>query len=66
MAHLAAIAIQNKCARFEWMVLDRNRSAISFYQGIGATVLDEWRICRLDEDKLASVAEELVKVDNDG
>jgi len=56
MAYLADVAIQHKCGRFEWMVLDWNKSAIDFYQKMGATVFDDWRICRLDEDRLASVA----------
>lgn len=56
MAYLAQVALQNECGRFEWMVLDWNRSAIDFYQGLGATVLDDWRICRLDEQEIANVA----------
>ena len=66
MAYLADLAIQNKCGRFEWIVLDWNKPAIDFYQGMGATVLDDWRIFRLDEDELAGVAERLVRVDDDG
>ncbi len=66
MAYLANLAIKNKCGRFEWMVLDRNKSAIDFYQGLGATLLDDWRICRLDEDDFTGVAEQLVEVDNGG
>ena len=56
MAYLADVAIQNQCGRFEWIVLDWNRSAIGFYQGLGATIFDDWRICRLEEEKIASVA----------
>ncbi|MFQ5569538.1 MAG: GNAT family N-acetyltransferase [Rhodothermales bacterium] len=63
MAYLADLAMQNKCGRFEWMVLDWNKSAISFYQGLGAPVLADWRICRLDEEAVAHVAEHLVRVD---
>jgi GNAT superfamily N-acetyltransferase len=48
MLHLARVAVQNNCARFEWMVLDWNKSAIDFYEKLGAKVLDEWRICRID------------------
>jgi GNAT superfamily N-acetyltransferase len=66
MAYLADIAIQNNCGRFEWMVLDWNQPAIDFYSGLGATILDEWRICRLDEEGLASLAERLVRADNSG
>ena len=66
MAYLANLAIKNKCGRFEWMVLDWNKSAIDFYQGLGATLLDDWRICRLDEDDFTGVAEQLVEVANGG
>lgn len=66
MAYLADLAIRNGCGRFEWMALEWNRSAIDFYRRLGATVLDEWRICRLDEDQLPGVAGQLVRVDGDG
>ncbi len=49
MVHLAGIAARNRCARFEWIVLDWNESAIEFYRRIGADILADWRICRLDE-----------------
>jgi GNAT superfamily N-acetyltransferase len=57
IAYLADVAIKNKCGRFEWMVLDWNKSAIEFYRNVGATVLDDWRICRLDEVDLPGIAE---------
>jgi GNAT superfamily N-acetyltransferase len=53
MTYLAGIAVQNDCARFEWIVLDWNTSAIRFYTRLGATLLTDWRICRLDEVQLA-------------
>jgi GNAT superfamily N-acetyltransferase len=65
MAYLADVAIHRKCGRFEWMVLEWNRSAIEFYRAMGATLLDDWRICRLDEDGLAGVAEQLAGVKDD-
>lgn len=33
--------------RLEWSVLDWNESAIRFYEAMGATVLPDWRICRV-------------------
>jgi GNAT superfamily N-acetyltransferase len=33
--------------RLEWSVLDWNVSAIGFYEGLGAEVMPDWRICRL-------------------
>jgi GNAT superfamily N-acetyltransferase len=56
MAYLADIAIQHQCGRFEWMVLDWNESAIDFYKRLGASIHAGWRICRLEEAQLPSVA----------
>jgi GNAT superfamily N-acetyltransferase len=47
MQHLAALAVERNCGRFEWAVLDWNQPAIDFYQSLGAEVLPDWRICRL-------------------
>jgi GNAT superfamily N-acetyltransferase len=52
IAHLARIAVERGCGRFEWAVLDWNRSAIEFYQALGATVLPDWRICRVSGEAL--------------
>ena len=48
LAHLATLAVERDCARFEWAVLDWNAPAIGFYQSLGARLLDDWRVCRLD------------------
>jgi len=47
LRHLGALAVQRGCGRFEWSVLDWNERAIRFYEGMGATVMPEWRICRV-------------------
>lgn len=56
LVHLARIAVERGCGRFEWAVLDWNASAISFYRSLGATVLPDWRITRLTGAALASLA----------
>lgn len=53
LRHLAAVAVQRGCGRFEWSVLDWNANAIRFYQGMGATVMPDWRICRVTGPALA-------------
>lgn len=58
LAHLAKIAVEEGCGRFEWQVLDWNTPALEFYKSLGARVLDEWltmRICGEDLKKLASL-----------
>ncbi len=47
LQHLAALAVARGCGRFEWSVLDWNERAIRFYEGMGATVMPDWRICRV-------------------
>ena len=53
LRHLAALATERGYGRFEWSVLDWNSNAIAFYQGMGASVMTEWQICRVTGDGLA-------------
>lgn len=55
LQHLARLAVQRGCGRFEWSVLDWNVNAIRFYEGMGATVLPDWRICRVTGERLAAL-----------
>ena len=54
---LARIAVRRGCGRLEWSVLDWNRPAIEFYEKLGATVLPDWRICRMTGDELTKFAQ---------
>ncbi len=53
---LAQLAVERDCGRFEWSVLDWNASAISFYEGMGATIMPDWRICRVTGDALTHLS----------
>ncbi|MDQ6629542.1 MAG: GNAT family N-acetyltransferase [Pseudomonadota bacterium] len=52
LTRLARLAAERGYGRFEWTVLDWNLSAIRFYEHMGATVLADWRICRIAGAKL--------------
>jgi len=52
LAYLAKLAVERKCGRLEWAVLDWNESAIEFYEKMGAVCLNDWRIFRLTGDAL--------------
>jgi GNAT superfamily N-acetyltransferase len=56
MAHLAQRCVDQGLARFEWAVLNWNAPGIAFYRSIGATVMDDWRICRLSGPALQTFA----------
>jgi GNAT superfamily N-acetyltransferase len=55
LAHVGALAVQRGCGRFEWSVLDWNTNAMAFYERMGATVLPDWRICRVTGDALQAL-----------
>ena len=55
LTRLAQLAVERGCGRFEWSVLDWNESAIRFYQKMGASVMPDWRICRVSGDALAAL-----------
>jgi GNAT superfamily N-acetyltransferase len=56
LGEVAKIARARHCGRLEWSVLDWNASAIGFYQSLGASVLPDWRICRVTGNQLDALA----------
>ncbi len=56
LLHLANLAVEEGCGRFEWQVLDWNTPAIEFYKSLGATVMKEWLTMRLAGEALRGVA----------
>jgi GNAT superfamily N-acetyltransferase len=58
LRHLARIAIERGCARFEWSVLDWNTPAIDFYRAMGAVAMEEWTVQRVSGDALRRLAEQ--------
>ncbi len=57
LKHIANIALQENCGRFEWAVLDWNKPAIDFYESLGAKAQDEWTIYRLSGEDLRDFAQ---------
>ena len=58
LAHLARIAVDRGCGRFEWSVLDWNELAITSYRRAGAVPMDEWTVWRLTGEPLRKLADE--------
>jgi GNAT superfamily N-acetyltransferase len=56
LTHLAKLAVERGCGRFEWSVLDWNEPAIGFYKKLGATPMNEWTIFRVTGDALNELA----------
>jgi GNAT superfamily N-acetyltransferase len=58
LAHLAMLATQRDCARLEWSVLDWNEPAIGFYKKLGARLMDDWTVMRVDGANLSRLGAE--------
>jgi hypothetical protein len=56
LVHLARLAVERECGRFEWSVLDWNEPAIQFYRGLGAQPMDEWTMFRVSGTALHELA----------
>lgn len=56
LQHLARIAIERDCGRFEWAVLDWNAPARDFYISLGAKPVPEWDIFRVTGEALEQLA----------
>lgn len=56
LAHLAALAVERRCGRLEWSVLDWNAPSIAFYESLGARPMEEWTVYRLTGEALHALA----------
>jgi GNAT superfamily N-acetyltransferase len=54
--HLAKIALQDGCGRYQWQVLDWNTPAIKFYESLGAQVMKEWLTLRVSGGELGKLS----------
>lgn len=58
LARLAEIAVEKKCGRLEWAVLDWNAPSIAFYDSLEARPMKEWIVYRLAGAPLEKLAAE--------
>ncbi|MGA0611709.1 GNAT family N-acetyltransferase [Caldimonas sp. KR1-144] len=56
MQALAGLAVERGYGRFEWCVLDWNEPAIRFYESLGASILPDWRLCRVTGSAMERIA----------
>ena len=56
LVHLAGECVANGWSRLQWSVLDWNTPSIEFYQSLGAVLMDEWTVCRVNGQALMALA----------
>jgi len=57
LANLAKQCVTNGWSRLQWSVLDWNTPSIEFYKSLGAVLMDEWTVCRVNGPALKALAE---------
>ena len=57
LVHLARVAVEQGCGRYQWQVLDWNTPSIEFYESLGAKVMKEWLTMRVSGDSLQRLGE---------
>jgi GNAT superfamily N-acetyltransferase len=55
LSHIAQLAVDRGCGRFEWSVLDWNQRAIDFYKKLGAVPLHDWTMFRVSDQALTDL-----------
>ena len=58
LVYIAKLAVERRCGRVEWAVLDWNEPAVRFYRRLGARAMEEWTVYRLTGDTLSQLATE--------
>ncbi|MEJ2165203.1 MAG: GNAT family N-acetyltransferase [Desulfobacterales bacterium] len=58
LVHIARLAKDRNCGRFEWSVLDWNKPAIRTYDRLNAKPMKEWILYRLTGEALDNLAAE--------
>jgi GNAT superfamily N-acetyltransferase len=56
LGQLAKTCLDNGWSRLQWSVLDWNAPSIAFYKSLGAVLMDEWTVCRINGPALTALA----------
>jgi GNAT superfamily N-acetyltransferase len=56
LAAVAGLAVERRCGRLEWAVLDWNEPSIEFYKRLGARPMADWTVYRLTGEALHRAA----------
>lgn len=57
LQHLAHVCVDNGWSSLKWSVLDWNAPSIAFYKSLGAVLMDDWTICRVNGAALTALAQ---------
>ena len=59
---VAKIGLETGGGRFEWIALRWNENAFRFYRSLGAKVMDDWALLRMNGGEVSNLVSAKVKV----
>jgi len=62
LSRVARIGVELGGGRFEWITLRWNENALRFYRSIGASVMNEWALLRMNSNEVHNLISAKVKV----
>ena len=62
LTRVAEIGVELGGGRFEWIALRWNENAFRFYRSIGASVMSEWALLRMNGKEVSNLISAKVKV----
>jgi GNAT superfamily N-acetyltransferase len=54
---VARVGVERNCGRYEWTALNWNQNALDFYQKLGAQVMNEWALLRMNAEAMRRLAQ---------
>jgi RimJ/RimL family protein N-acetyltransferase len=53
---IATIATQKNCQRIDFTCLKWNTNSLKYYQSLGAAVMDDWHLVRMEKDAIRTLS----------
>lgn len=57
---IATIATQKNCQRIDFTCLKWNTNSLKYYQSLGAAVMDEWHLVRMEKDAIRTLSANVI------
>lgn len=57
---IASLATQKNCKRIDFTCLKWNTNSLQYYQSLGATVMDEWHLVRMEKNAISMLSANVI------
>ncbi len=57
---IGSIATSNNCQRIDFTCLKWNTKSLNYYKSLGASVMDEWHLVRMEKDAIQKLSDNVI------